>query len=83
MNSKMRWLWRLLTFVVLLAFLRTLIVPQTQVFISWPEPKNWAPKIQREIKQLQQFTQDLPTSIEVEARRLWNDFRPNGNGEQI
>jgi len=79
----MRWLWRLLTLVVLLAFIRTLIVPQPQVFISWPEQKNWAPKIQGEIKQLQQFTQDLPASIEVEVRRLWNDFKPSENGKEV
>ena len=79
----MRWLWRLLTFLVLLAFLRTLIVPQPKAFIAWPEDKNWALKIQGEIKQLQKITQDLPTSIEVEVRRLWNDFRPNGAGKEV
>jgi len=79
----MRWLWRLLTLLVVLAFLRTLIVPQPKAFIAWPEEKNWAPKIQREIKQLQKFTQDLPASIEVEVRRFWNDFRPSGDGKEV
>jgi hypothetical protein len=79
----MRWLWRLLTFFVLLAFLRTLIVPQPKAFIAWPEEKNWALKIQCEIKQFQKFTQDLPASIEVEVRRLWNDFRPSGDGKEV
>jgi len=83
MNSKMRWLWRLFTILVLLAFLRTLIVPQPKAFIAWPEEKNWALKIQGEIKQLQKFTQDLPASIEVEVRRIWNDFRPSGNGKEV
>lgn len=79
----MRWFWRLLTFLVLLAFLRTLIVPQPKTFIAWPEEKNWALKIQGEIKQLQKFTQDLPASLEVEVRRLWDDFRPSGNGKEV
>lgn len=79
----MRWLWRLLTFLVLLTFLRTLIVPQPKAFIAWPEEKKWALKIQGEIKQLQKFTQDLPASIEVEVRRLWNDFRPSGDGKEV
>ena len=79
----MRWLWRLLTFLVLLAFLRTFIVPQPKAFIAWPEEKNWALKIQGEIKRLQKFTQDLPASIEVEVRRLWNDFRPSGDGKEV
>jgi len=79
----MRLLLRLLTVVVLLVFLRSLLTPQPQVFISWPEGKDWAPKIQGEMKQLQQFTQDLPASIEVEVRRLWNDFKPSGDGKQV
>lgn len=79
----MRWLWRLLTLLVLLAFLRTLIIPRPKTFIAWPEEKNWALKIQGEIKQLQKFTQDLPASIEVEVRRLWNDFRPSGDGKEV
>ena len=79
----MRWLWRLFTILVLLAFLRTLIVPQPKAFIAWPEEKNWALKLQGEIKQLQKFTQDLPASIEVEVRRLWNDFQPSGDGKQV
>jgi hypothetical protein len=83
MNSKMRWLWRLLIFLVLLAFLRTHIVPQPKAFIAWSEEKNWALIIQGEIKQLQKFTQDLPASIEVEVRRLWNDFRPSGDGKEV
>ena len=79
----MRWLWRLLTFFVLLAFLRTYIVPQPKAFIAWPEEKNWGLKIQVEIKQLQKFTQDLPASIDVEVRRLWNDYRPSGDGKEV
>lgn len=79
----MRWLWRLLTFLILLGFLRTLIVPQPKAFIAWPEEKNWTLKIQREIKQLQKFSQDLPASIEVEVRRLWNDFQPSGSGKEV
>ena len=79
----MRWLLRLLTLLVLLAFLRTLIVPQSSAFIAWPEDKNWTPKIQGGMKQLQKFTQDLPTSIEVEVRRIWEDFRPSGDGKEV
>ncbi|KUO75456.1 MAG: hypothetical protein APF81_12525 [Desulfosporosinus sp. BRH_c37] len=79
----MRWLWRLLVFLVLLAFLRSFIVPQPKAFIAWPENKNWTLKIQEEIKQLQKFSQDLPASIEVEVRRLWYDFRPSGDGKEV
>lgn len=79
----MRWLWRLLTLLVLLAFFRILIVPQPKAFIGWTEGKNWAPKIEVKIKQVQKFTQDLPASIEVEVRRLWKDYRSSGNGKEV
>jgi len=79
----MRWFWRILTLLVLLAFLRTLIVPQPKAFIAWPEDENWALKIQEEIKQMQEFTQDLPASIEVEVRRLMNNFQPRGDGKEV
>ncbi len=79
----MRWFWRLLTFLVLLAFLRTQFVPQPKAFIAWPEENNWALKIQGEIRQMQRFTQDLPASIEVEVRRLLNNFQPIGDGLEV
>lgn len=79
----MRWLWRLLTFFTLLALVRTFIVPQPKTFIVWPEKKNWALELQSDIKQLQKFAQDLPASIQVEVRRLWNDYRPSGDGKEV
>lgn len=79
----MRWFWRFVTLLVFLAFLRTFIVPQPKAFIAWPDEKNWALKLQGEIKQLQRFTQDLPASIEVEVRRLWNDYQPSGDGKEV
>ena len=79
----MRWFWRFVTLLVLLAFVRTFIVPQPKAFIAWPEEKDWGLKLQGEIKQLQRFTQDLPASIEVEVRRLWNDYQPSGDGKEV
>ncbi|HZK83753.1 MAG TPA: hypothetical protein VFC58_03580 [Desulfosporosinus sp.] len=79
----MRWLWRILALVVLLAFLRTLSTPEPMGFIAWPEEKNWELRIQGEIKQFQKITQDLPASIEVEVRRFWSDFRPRGAGKEV
>jgi hypothetical protein len=79
----MRWLWRLLTLLVFLVLVRMLFVPQQKTFIAWPKGQNWVQKMQREMKHWQKLTQDLPSSIEVEMRRLWNDFRPNGNGKEV
>lgn len=79
----MRWFWRLLIFSVLLVSIRTLVVPEPMAFIAWAEENNWARKIQGEIKQMQKFTQDLPASIEVEVRRLLNDFQPSGAGKEV
>ncbi|MHB8075299.1 hypothetical protein [Desulfosporosinus fructosivorans] len=79
----MRWFWRLLTLLVLLVFLRTLLVPQPMAFIAWPEENNWTLKIQGDIRQMQKITQDLPASIEVEVRRLLNEFQPSGAGKEV
>lgn len=78
----MRWLWRVLTLLILLAFLRTLIA-QPKAFIAWPEENNWSLQLQGDIRKFQKFTQDLPASIEVEVRRLWNDFEPSGDGKEV
>jgi len=83
MNSKMPWFWRLLTFLVLLVLMRTQFFPQPSSFIAWSEEGNWAHRIQGELKQMQKFTQDLPASIEVEVRRLLNDFHPSGAGKEV
>jgi len=79
----MRWLWRLLTLIVILVFVRSFSAPQPQAFIDWPVEKDWALKLQGEIKNFQKFSQDLPASIEVEVRRLWNDYRPSGSGKEV
>jgi hypothetical protein len=79
----MLWLWRIVTLLVLLVFLNTLTDQQPKAFIAWPEERNWVFKIQGEVKQLQEFMQDLPASIEVEVRRLWEDFQSSGNGKEV
>ncbi|GAB6156302.1 hypothetical protein JCM17380_50540 [Desulfosporosinus burensis] len=79
----MRWLWRLLMLFMFLVLVRTLFVPQPKAFIALPEGQNWGQKIQGEMRQWQKLSQDLPASIEVEMRRLWNDFQPNGEGEEV
>ncbi len=79
----MRWLWRLFMFVVLLGLIQTLFVSQPKVFIAWPEGQSWVQKIQGELREWQRLSQDLPASIEVEVRRLWKDFEPNGNGKEV
>ena len=83
MNSKMRWLWRLLTLIVFLMIVRTFLLPQPKAFIAWPEGRNWEQKLQGEMKQWQRLAQDLPASIEVEVRRLWKDFRPIGDAKEV
>ena len=79
----MRWFWRLLTLFILLGFLRTLIVPQPKSFIVWSDRSNWAQTIQGQMKQLQKISHDLPACIQVEVRRLWKDFQPNGDGKEV
>lgn len=79
----MRWLWRLLTILLILGLVRTFFIPQSKVFITWQEEQGWVETIKLELRQWQKISQDLPASIEVEVRRLWKDFQPNGNGKEV
>lgn len=79
----MRWLWHLLILFVFLMIVRTLFVPQPKAFITLPKGQNWGQKIQGEMRLWQELSQDLPASLEVEVRRLWKDFRPNGEGKEV
>ncbi|MDP4125355.1 MAG: hypothetical protein Q8912_00180 [Bacillota bacterium] len=79
----MRWFWRLLSVLIFLGLLRTVVDPQQRAFIAWQEGQNWSQKIQAEMRQLQKLTQDLPSSIEVEVRRLWRDYQPKGDGKEV
>lgn len=79
----MRWIWRLLTLVVLLLCLRVLLAPQPNEFISWPVDQAWVLKMQGEIKRLQQYSQDFPASLQIEMRRIWSDFHSDKNGEEV
>ncbi|MBP1760427.1 MAG: hypothetical protein H6Q63_1344 [Firmicutes bacterium] len=79
----MRWLWRLVILVVFLGLVQTLFAPQPKAFIAWSEGQSWVQKIQGELKQWQRLSQDLPASIEVEVRRLWKEFQPNGDAKEV
>lgn len=83
MNQRMRWIWRLFVFFVFLILVQNLFNPQPKAFISLPEGENWGRKIQGEMRQWQRLSQDLPASIEVEVRRLWRDFQPNGVAKEV
>lgn len=79
----MRWLWRLFTILLIFGLVRTFFIPQSKVFITWQEEQGWVETIKLELRQWQKISQDLPASIEVEVRRLWQDFQPNGNGKEV
>lgn len=79
----MRWFWRLLTVIVLIGLVQTQFVPKSKAFISSTEGQNWSQKIQWELKRWQKISQDLPASIEVEVRRIWQDLELNGEADSV
>lgn len=79
----MRWIWRIIIFFVFVILVQNFFIPQPKAFISVPEEENWGRIIQGEMRQWQKLSQDLPASIEVEVRRLWKDFQPNGVGKEV
>jgi len=79
----MRWLWRIAVLLLLLILVRGTVIPKQQAFISWPEQSVWLQKVKWDLKHWQEGLQDLPTSIEVEIRRLWHDVQPLGDGRKV
>lgn len=80
----MRWIWRLLTLVVLVVVIRVLFAPQQpQAFIAWSQGEPWVQKMTWELQHWQRIAQDLPTSLEVEIRRLWREFKATGDGRSV
>lgn len=79
----MRWLWRIFILILLLSFVKSVVAPQPQAFIAWPEKNNLVQKIKWDWRQWRRGVQDLPASIEVEIHRLWQDFQPNGESTSV
>lgn len=79
----MRWVWRLVVLFLVLGYFGTFATSQPKAFIAWQEGQDWSQVINTRMRQLQRFTQDLPASIEVEVRRLWNDFQANRGGKEV
>lgn len=79
----MRWLWRIFVLFLLLSFLKGIVAPQPQAFITWPEKNTFVQKIKWDWQQWRRGVQDLPASIEVEIRRLRQDFQPDGGSTSV
>lgn len=79
----MRWLWRIAVLVLLFILVKGIVAPKKQAFIAWPEQSLWLQKVQWNLEHWQEGLQDLPASIEVEIRRLWQDFRPGGDSREV
>ncbi|MHB1651167.1 MAG: hypothetical protein ACYCVD_01655 [Desulfitobacteriaceae bacterium] len=79
----MRWLWRIVVLFLLLSLFKIVWVPQPRAFIAWPERNSMVDKIKWDWRRWQEQVQDLPASIEVEMRRLWQDYKPNSDGKPV
>lgn len=79
----MRWLWRIAVLLLLLTLIRGIVLPKPQAFIAWPEQNAWVQKLKWDVRRWQEGLQDLPASIEVEIRRLWQDYQFRGDGREV
>lgn len=80
---KVRWVMRLFGLVVLAVVVKMVWAPEPQAFIAWPEKQDVTERLQWEVKKWQRQFQDFPGSLEVEVRRLFQEFQPNGNGREV
>lgn len=75
----MRWLWRFVLIVVVIAL--------WQSFYTNPEGRAVSgyvsQKVKVEVRYWQSQVQDLPANLEAEIRRLFNEFKPSGNGKVV
>jgi len=75
----MRWLWRILVIVLLVGIFQS-VRSEPQAFIK---QENWVEKLKWEVRNWQRQVQDLPAAVEVEIRRLFSEFKPNGDGKSV
>lgn len=80
----MKWLWRALMLVVVLALVQNFFSPTApKAFIRWEESDSWVDRAGAQLRYWQQQIQDLPASIEVEIKKLWDDVKPDGKSQAV
>lgn len=72
----MRFVWRIFIIFVLAIFVKSAFFEETSAYISSPEVKPWIQRVEWKIQDLQNAAQDLPASIEITIRRIFNDVKP-------
>lgn len=75
----MRWLWRLLVLLVVIALWQSLDNNAKGQAVSGYVTQ----KVKVEVQYLQKQVQDMPASLEAEIRRLFGEFKPSGDGETV
>ncbi len=79
----MSWLWRILVVILLGLLLKSIVNVPARTFISWSQGLVWVERVQWQIHAWQQEVQDLPASMELEIRRLWQEYHPSGDSQQV
>lgn len=72
----MRFIWRIFIIFVLAILVKSAFSKETSAYISSPEVKPWIQRVEWTIQDLQNAAQDLPASIEITIRRIFNDVKP-------
>ncbi|AGA69564.1 hypothetical protein Desdi_2123 [Desulfitobacterium dichloroeliminans LMG P-21439] len=73
----LRYIWRVFIILVMLFLVKGIFQEeQPQAYISNPQVKVLMDEIEWRASQLQKAAQDLPGSIEVMLRRIFNDGMP-------
>lgn len=72
----LRFIVRVLIIFALAFFLKGILFPEPQAYISLPEARSWVKQVEWQAYEIQRAAQDLPASIEVVLRRLFRDIKP-------
>lgn len=79
----MRWIWRIFILFLIITLMKMVWFPQPQAFISWPEKNSFVERLKLDWHRWQKEAQELPDSLEVEIRRLWQNYQPDGSGTSV
>lgn len=80
----MRLIWKVAVFLLIIVLAKKAFSPNPpKDFIDFHGGTSWTEQLQNQLGVWQQQIQDLPASIEVQIKQLWQDVRPSGNGEAV
>lgn len=80
----MRLIWKVAVFLLIVVLAQKAFSSNApKDFIDFHSKTPWKEQLQTQLGVWQEQIQDLPASIEVQIKQLWQDVQPGGNGKAV